>query len=166
MVYRILVLIFIFLVIGVIVWIFIVNWHRIELTIQIIGVASDALSMNLGLFVAIPSMTLGLLIYFAPIVLFLVFARMNGKILPRHHGSSGEYSCVWKEDKWVPAYYALAILTMLWSAAVMVEGQVYVISGTISQWYFSKEEDDTPRRSIRKSLRLVSTMNQCHAFLV
>lgn len=166
MVYRILVLIFIFLVIGVIVWIFIVNWHRIELTIQIIGVASDALSMNLGLFVAIPSMTLGLLIYFAPIVLFLVFARMNGKILPRHHASSGEYSCVWKEDKWVPAYYALAILTMLWSAAVMVEGQVYVISGTISQWYFSKEEDDTPRRSIRKSLRLVSTMNQCHAFLV
>ncbi|KGN61923.1 CTL-like protein DDB_G0288717 [Cucumis sativus] len=153
MVYRILVLIFIFLVIGVIVWIFIVNWHRIELTIQIIGVASDALSMNLGLFVAIPSMTLGLLIYYAPIVLFLVFARMNGKILPHHHVSSGEYSCVWKEDKWVPAYYALAILTMLWSGAVMVEGQVYVISGTISQWYFSKEEDDTPRRSIRKSLR-------------
>lgn len=153
MVYRILVLIFIFLVIGVIVWIFIVNWHRIELTIKIIGVASDALSMNLGLFVAIPSMTLGLLIYYAPIVLFLVFARMNGKILPHHHRSSGEYSCVWKEDKWVPAYYALAILTMLWSAAVTVEGQVYVISGTISQWYFSKEEDDTPSRSIRKSLR-------------
>ncbi|XP_022985693.1 protein PNS1-like [Cucurbita maxima] len=153
MVYRILVLIFIFLVIGVIVWIFIVNWHRIELTIKIIGVAADALSMNLGLFVVIPSMTLGLLVYYAPIVLFLVFARLNGKIVPDHRGSSGEYACVWKEDKWVPAYYALAILTMLWSAAVMVEGQVYVISGTISQWYFSNEEDDTPRRSIRKSLR-------------
>ncbi|XP_022947465.1 CTL-like protein DDB_G0288717 [Cucurbita moschata] len=153
MVYRILVLIFMFLVIGVIVWIFIVNWHRIGLTISIIGVASDALSMNLGLLVVIPSMTLGLLIYYAPIVLFLVFARLNGKIVPHHHGSSGDYTCVWKQDKWVPAYYALAILTMLWSGAVMVEGQVYVISGTISQWYFSKEEDDTPRRSIRKSLR-------------
>lgn len=155
MVYRILVLIFIFLVIGVIVWIFVVNWHRIELTVRIIGVASNALSMNLGLFVATPSMTLGLLIYYVPIVLFLVFARLNGKILPHHHGSSGEYSCVWKQDKWVPAYYALAILTMLWSAAVMVEGQVFVISGTISQWYFSKEEGETPSRSIRNSLRLV-----------
>ncbi|XP_022146202.1 CTL-like protein DDB_G0288717 [Momordica charantia] len=153
MVYRILVLIFIFLVIGVIVWIFVVNWHRIELTVRIIGVASNALSMNLGLFVATPSMTLGLLIYYVPIVLFLVFARLNGKILPHHHGSSGEYSCVWKQDKWVPAYYALAILTMLWSAAVMVEGQVFVISGTISQWYFSKEEGETPSRSIRNSLR-------------
>ncbi|KAF8405063.1 hypothetical protein HHK36_009960 [Tetracentron sinense] len=41
---------------------------------------------------------------------------------------------------------------MLWSAAVMVEAQVYVISGTIGQWYFSKD-DSTPKRSKRISLR-------------
>lgn len=53
----------------------------------------------------------------------------------------------------MPAYYTLAILTMLWSATAMVELQVYVISGTIAQWYFAKDHDSTPKRSIRSSLR-------------
>ncbi|XP_068320788.1 uncharacterized protein [Pyrus communis] len=148
--YRILILIFVFLLIGVVVWILVVNWHRIELTVSIIGVASDALSRNLGLFGVLPCLTFGLVVYYAPIVVFLVYARFNGKIAPRE--SQGAYSCVWKQDGWVPAYYALAILTMLWSLTTMVEAQVYVISGTVAQWYFTKE-DSTPRRIIRRSLR-------------
>ncbi|KAJ9189586.1 hypothetical protein P3X46_000860 [Hevea brasiliensis] len=150
LVYRILVLVFVFLVIGVIVWIFVANWHRIELTVMIIGVASDALSKNLGLFVALPLLTFSLVVYYAPIIVFLVFARLNGKIVPKE--SSSECTCVWKQDSWVPAYYALAILTMLWSLTAMIEAQVYVISGTIAQWYFTKE-DSAPKRSIRSSLR-------------
>ncbi|KAK7258032.1 hypothetical protein RIF29_32419 [Crotalaria pallida] len=149
--YRILVLVFIFLIIGVIVWILVVNWHRVELTVRIIGVASNALSWNLGLFGVLPLLTIGLVVYYVPIVVFMVFARFNGKIVPKElHG--GEYGCVWKEDSWVPAYFALAILTMLWSATAMKEAQVYVISGTIAHWYFTKE-DETRRRSIRTSLR-------------
>lgn len=148
--YRVLVLVFVFLIIAVIVWIFIVNWHRIELTVKIIGIASDALSKNLGLFGVLPAMILGLFVYYAPIVVFLVFARFNGKIVPRE--KRGEYYCVWKEDSWVPAYYALAILTMLWSATAMIEAQVYVISGTIAQWYFSKD-DERPKKSLRSALR-------------
>ncbi|ESQ53107.1 hypothetical protein EUTSA_v10024826mg [Eutrema salsugineum] len=148
--YRILVLVFVFLIIGIIVWIIVANWHRIELTIQIIGVASDALSKNLKLFLVLPLLTLGLVVYYAPIVVFLVFARFNGKFVPRE--LDGEYFCEWKEDSWVPAYFALAILTMLWSLAVMVEMQVYVISGAIAQWYFSKE-DIIPKKCIRSSLR-------------
>ncbi|XP_030450624.1 uncharacterized protein LOC115672809 [Syzygium oleosum] len=150
LVYRILVLVFVFLVIAVIVWIFVANWHRIELTVRIIGVASDALSRNLALFAVLPCMTLGLLIYYAPIVVFLVLARQNGEIVASE--SDDEYTCKWKQDSWVPAYFALAILTMLWSLTVTIEAQVYVISGTIAQWYFSKE-DTTPRKSIRSSLR-------------
>ncbi|OIW08857.1 hypothetical protein TanjilG_16438 [Lupinus angustifolius] len=151
LVYRILVLVFIFLLIGVIVWILVVNWHRIELTVSIIGVASNALSWNLGLLGVLPSLSIGLLVYYVPIVLFMVFARFNGKVVPKHlHG--GEYGCVWKEDSWVPAYFTLAILTMLWSATAMKEAQVYVISGTVAHWYFSKE-DEAQRRSIRTSLR-------------
>ncbi|XP_073130623.1 uncharacterized protein [Henckelia pumila] len=148
--YRILVLIFAFLIIGVIVWIFIVNWHRVELTVNIIGVAANALSSNLGLFGVLPSLTLGLFVYCVPIVFFLIYSSKNGKIVPKEE--DGEYSCVWKQDGWVPAYYTLAILTMLWSAAAMVEAQVYVISGTIAQWYFSKDEA-RPKRAIRSSLR-------------
>lgn len=148
--YRILVLLFVFLVIGVVGWIFVLNWHRIELTINIIGVASDALSRNMGLFGVVPGLKLGLLAYYVPIVVFLVFARYNGKIVPRE--SKGEYYCSWKQDSWVGAYYALAILTMLWSATVMLETKAYVVSGTIAQWYFSKD-DATPKRKIRSSLR-------------
>lgn len=148
--YRIFVLIFVFLVIGVIVWIFIVNWHRIELTVSIIGVAADALSRNLGLFGVLPALTVGLFVYYVPIVVFLVFANFNGEIVPKE--KQGEYSCVWKRDSWVPAYYTLAILTMLWSATAMVEAQVYVISGTIAQWYFSKD-DSRPKHGIRSTLR-------------
>ncbi|MCL7024451.1 hypothetical protein MKW94_023899 [Papaver nudicaule] len=151
LVYRILALLFVFLIIGVIVWIIVVNWHRIELTVRIVGVASDALARNLGLFAVLPCLTIGLVIYYVPIVVFLVFSSKNGKILP-HVDSEGSYTCVWKQDRWVPAYYALAILTMLWSAAAMVEAQVFLISGTIAQWYFSKE-DSMPMRSIRFSLR-------------
>nr|GMC83458.1 CTL-like protein DDB_G0288717 [Ipomoea batatas] len=148
--YRILVLVFVFLIIAVIVWIFVVNWHRIELTVTIIGVAANALSKNLRLFVVLPALTLGLFVYYAPIVVFLVFARMNGEIVPKEE--HGEYSCHWRQDKFVPAYYALAILTMLWSATTLIEAQVYVISGTIAQWYFSKD-DTSPKKSMRSSLR-------------
>lgn len=133
-----------------VVWIFVVNWHRIELTINIIGVASDALSKNLGLFVALPLMTFGLVVYYAPIVVFLVYARFNGNIVPMD--SNGSYTCVWKQDRWVPAYYALGIITMFWSLAAMVEAQVYVISGTVAQWYFAKDEA-ARKRAIRSSLR-------------
>ncbi|KAK9052065.1 hypothetical protein SSX86_028693 [Deinandra increscens subsp. villosa] len=148
--YRIIVMVFVLLVIGVMVWIFVLNWSRVELTVRIIRVSADALSNNLGLFGVLPVMILGLIAYFAPIVVFLVFARLNGEIVPR--GKHGKVFCEWKQDGWVPAYYALAILTMLWSAAAMVEAQVYVISGTIAQWYFSKE-DSSIKRSIRSSLR-------------
>ncbi|KAI8533171.1 hypothetical protein RHMOL_Rhmol11G0276200 [Rhododendron molle] len=148
--YRILVLVFVFLVIGVVVWIVVVNWHRVELTVNIIGVASHALWRNLGLFGVLPALTLGLVVYYVPIVVFLVFANENGEIVVRY--KSEEYYCAWNQDSWVPAYYALGILTMLWSAAAMVEAQVYVTSGTIAQWYFSKD-DSGPRRSIRNSLR-------------
>ncbi|KAL4303024.1 hypothetical protein GQ457_10G024170 [Hibiscus cannabinus] len=150
LVYRILVLVFVLLVVGVIVWVIVANWHRIELTVRIIAVSSDALSRNLGLFLVIPLLTVGLVVYYAPIVVFLVFSRFNGKIVAKE--SNGEYTCVWKQDSWVPAYFTLAILTMLWSLTTMVEAQAFVISGTIAQWYFSKD-DEKPRRSIRRSLR-------------
>ncbi|KAK7264183.1 hypothetical protein RJT34_31788 [Clitoria ternatea] len=150
LVYRILVMGFVFLVIGVIVWILVVNWHRVELTVSIIGVASNALSRNLGLFGVLPCLSLALVVYYVPIVVFMVFSTFNGKIVAKE--LDGEYGCVWKQDSWVPAYFALAILTMLWSAVAMHEAQVYVISGTIARWYFSKDHE-TPKRSIRSSLR-------------
>ncbi|GAB2218056.1 hypothetical protein Droror1_Dr00001273 [Drosera rotundifolia] len=148
--YRVLVLVFVFVVIGIVVWVLVVSWDRVELTTRVMGVGADALSRNLGLFGVLPVLAVGLVVYYVPIVVFLVFARMNGKIVAKEE--SGEYYCVWKRDSWVPAYYALAILTMLWTAAVALETKAYVITGTVAQWYFSKD-DETARRRIRSSLR-------------
>ena len=148
--YRVIVLIFVFLIIGVIAWIIFVNWHRIELTSKILGSAAHALSQNLGLLAVLPSLTLALLVLYVPVVVFLVFAAQNGKIVPKN--STEGYHCVWKQHNWVPAYFALAILTMLWSLTAMIEAQVYVVSGTIARWYFCSE-DDRPHRTIRNSLR-------------
>ncbi|XP_047319964.1 CTL-like protein DDB_G0288717 [Impatiens glandulifera] len=148
--YRILVFIFVFLVIAVLVWIIYINWNRIELTVKIIGIAAHALSQNLGLFAVLPGLIVGLLVYYVPIVVFLVFASRNGKIVARVKNE--EYYCAWKVDSWVPAYYAFAIIHMLWSASALIEAHTYVTSGTIAQWYFNKD-GSTPKKSIRNSLR-------------
>lgn len=118
---------------------------------RIVRVAAAALGDNLGLVAVLPALGVGLAAYFVPVVVFLVFARWNGRVVPRERGI-GEYDCVWRQAGWVPAYFALAIVTMIWTAAAMVEAQVYVISGTVAQWYFAGE-GTKPRRSIRSSLR-------------
>lgn len=121
---------------------------------RIVQIAAAALTDNISLLAVLPTLGLGLLVYFAPIVVFLVYSTWNGKVVPKQkEGAGGEYYlCVWRQDGWVPAYFALAIITMIWSAATMVEAQVYVTSGTIAQWYFARE-GSKPSRSIRSSLR-------------
>jgi Plasma-membrane choline transporter len=149
--YRIVVLIFVFLLIGVILWIIVSNWHRVELTIQIIQVSAAALAENIALLAVLPMLLfLYALIYFTPIVVFLVFATWNGKVVPRAH--EGFYECVWREDSWVQWYFALAVIVLLWSAATMIEAQLYVISATVAQWYFTKDSS-RPKKILRNSLR-------------
>lgn len=101
----------------------------------------------------LPGLTVGFLINVGLVSVFLVFARFNGSIEPMV-GADGKYYCEWRQEGWVPAYFALAIVTLVWTAASMVEAQVFVISGTIAQWYFCKE-GVKPRRSIRTSLRYI-----------
>ncbi|KAG6481610.1 choline transporter-like protein 3 [Zingiber officinale] len=152
--YRIIVLIFVFLLIGVFIWIIVANWRRVELTVQIVRVAANALASNIALLAVLPAMGLALLVYFSPICVFLIFSTWNGRVVPREvKGTSGEYyKCVWKQESWVPAYFALAIITMIWSAATLVEANVYVIGDTVAQWYFNKE-GSKPAKSLRSSLR-------------
>ncbi|WOL09698.1 protein PNS1 [Canna indica] len=152
--YRIVVLIFVFILIGIFIWIIVANWHRVELTVHIVRVAATALLSNCSLLAVLPALGIGLLIYFLPIIVFLVFSTWNGSVVPREvEGTDGEYyKCAWKQESWVSAYFALAIITLIWSAATMVEAKVYITSGTVSQWYFNKEGSKSTK-SIRSSLR-------------
>uniref|UniRef100_A0A0D6QSQ4 Choline transporter-like protein n=1 Tax=Araucaria cunninghamii TaxID=56994 RepID=A0A0D6QSQ4_ARACU len=158
---RIFILIFIFLLIGIIVWIIVANWNRIELTIRILRTGSEGLASNVRLLVVLPSLTIALFVFFVPIIVFLSYSRLNGKIVPNPKvvesgyacgGTTGVECCLWKGDRWVPAYFALAIITMIWSATTMMEAHVYIISGTVAQWYFHKS-GSAPSRSITSSAR-------------
>ncbi|KAJ6819417.1 uncharacterized protein M6B38_402045 [Iris pallida] len=150
--YRVLLLVFLLVLLALLLWILLANWHRVRLSVHILRVSAAALADNPPLLAVLPALALGLLLYLGPVIVFLVYARLNGRVVPKHKGSDGEYYCEWKEERWVPAYYALAVIVMIWSSAAMVEAQVYVISGTVAQWYFAME-GTKPSRSVRTSLR-------------
>lgn len=45
--------------------------------------------------------------------------------------------CGWKPAPWVPTYLSLASVALLWTAATLSQLRVFVISGTIAQWYWA-----------------------------
>lgn len=143
------VLVFVFVIVGILVWVILANWHRIELTVKIVKISAVAFRENLGLMVVGPGLVVGLFVYVGVLVLFLVFASRNGKyeIEENEHGQE----CVWREDQWVKWYFGLVIVTIIWTLGVMVEAQTYVISGTVGMWYFARE--GKPTKSILTSLR-------------
>ncbi|KAJ7534453.1 hypothetical protein O6H91_13G095500 [Diphasiastrum complanatum] len=135
---------------GVFAWIIYANWDRVELTIKIIRTASEALRSNLSLLFILPSLTVVLLIFLVPILTFMAYAYMNGRLVPNPALDQqpslpcgkgyGQDCCIWKTEGWVPAYQVLAAFTLLWSVMVMSQVQSFTISGTISQWYFAQRE--------------------------
>ncbi|KAG5001970.1 hypothetical protein JHK82_023120 [Glycine max] len=50
----------------------------------------------MALFRVLPCLSDGLVLYFVPIVVFMVFARFNGKIVVKNLKSG--YDCEWKKD--------------------------------------------------------------------
>ncbi|KAI5077578.1 hypothetical protein GOP47_0007402 [Adiantum capillus-veneris] len=67
-------------------------------------------------------------------------------------GEAATDCCSWSVDKWVPVYYILTIFTLLWSILLMTEAQVYVLSSTIAQWYFTVSGSKVTG-SIRQALK-------------
>ncbi|MCO5604429.1 hypothetical protein L7F22_058595 [Adiantum nelumboides] len=153
---RIALFIFVFILCGTFAWIIYSNWDRVELTIKIMQTSAQALFSNWMLLLVLPCLSLVLLIYIAPFVVFLIYAYMNGEIV----GTSSSYCqgetatdcCSWSVDKWVPVYFVLTIFTVLWSILLMTEAQVYVLSSTIAQWYFAVSGSKVTG-SIRQALK-------------
>lgn len=56
------------------------NKHLVEVTTRLTRMASDALSWNIGLFWVFPSLTIGLVVNYEPIIVFMVVMKFNGKI--------------------------------------------------------------------------------------
>ena len=138
---RIAILLFVFLLCGILAWVIYSNWHRVELTIKIMQTAAQALLANWVLLFVLPILSVVLLIYITPFIVFLIYAYMNGTIVATTglycEGETATDCCTWTTEAWVPAYYVLTIFTVLWSILLMTEAQVYIISSTAAQWYFA-----------------------------
>lgn len=55
------------------------------------------------------------------------------------YGDDGEevVCCIWQPDNWVFPYVALTALALLWTSFLAFTIRLYVISGTVAQWYFA-----------------------------
>ena len=45
--------------------------------------------------------------------------------------------CGWQVDSWVPVYCTLAVVSVIWVISMALEMRLYVIGGTLCQWYFA-----------------------------
>ena len=45
--------------------------------------------------------------------------------------------CAWTVDTWVPMYTTLTVVSVVWVVSMALEMRLYVIGGTMCQWYFA-----------------------------
>ena len=57
-------------------------WHRIELSIKTISTASEGPATNMRLLLVWPGLRASLFVHYIPIMVLLVFARLNGSDTP------------------------------------------------------------------------------------
>lgn len=155
----------ILLMCGLMVYVIYSNWDRIELTIRVVKTSSEALHHNLVLLVALPSLSLGLVLFCVPFVAFMGYAYTNGELVvnpelvdhPTRQCARGTDTpcCVWEPAAWVQYYEYLSGFAVLWSAMIMAQIQVFTISGAIAQWYFAQAGSSSVNAT-RRSLRSVT----------
>lgn len=143
----------ILLMCGVMMYVIYSNWEKIELTIRVVKTASEALHQNLALLIALPSLSVLLLLFSVPFVVFMGYAYTNGKLVvnpeladhPTKQCARGTDTpcCVWEPAAWVIYYEYLTGFAILWSAMIMAQIQVLTISGAVSQWYFAQAGSST-----------------------
>jgi uncharacterized membrane protein required for colicin V production len=130
-------------------------------------VSAAGLHANPGLIVFAVAVKLVEFVVVLPIFAFMFVSYTNGKVVP-NGAREGRESCVdaqgqavpccaWSPDTWVPFYMTFASITMLWTIFTVGQLRVYVMSGTIAQWYFapagvSNSNKGTTIRSIKHAL--------------
>jgi len=63
---------------------------------------------------------------------------------PQHNGTR----CA-QAEAWVPPYVAMAAAGALWSVMLAFEMRVFVIAGSVSQWYFAPVHSPTQGTTLR-----------------
>eukprot|EP00887_Chlorella_sp_A99_P002136 scaffold21.g2136.t1 len=125
------------------------GWWRNEIGLasRLLGVSAHGLVANSGLITATLLLNIASVVAIVPLVVLSAFAFMNGEVVP-NPARAGAAQCVdaqgakvqccsWAPDAVAKAYLSLAGVTMLWTVLLANQIRVFVVSGTVAQWYFA-----------------------------
>uniref|UniRef100_A0A7I4FHB9 Choline transporter-like protein n=1 Tax=Physcomitrium patens TaxID=3218 RepID=A0A7I4FHB9_PHYPA len=138
---------------------------RVDLAIQIIQTATEALKHNLYLLLVGPILSLVVVLISGPMAVFIWYAIFIGKVSPNFDAirdpanmcdqATGAPCCEYQPAGFVFAYIMLVGIAVTWVVMVASQVKVLVVTGTIAQWYFAPAGSSTvgsTKRSLRNAL--------------
>mmetsp|Transcript_7591 Transcript_7591/g.25089 ORF Transcript_7591/g.25089 Transcript_7591/m.25089 type:complete len:662 (-) Transcript_7591:131-2116(-) len=141
-----------FALIGLLTWFVYWLWtDELNVVASMLAVSSQALKDNPGILGCVLSLQVAVLAFVIPVVGFVYIALLGGApdVNPKaiYQNSStlacADYvgrpvnCCATMPGAWVAWYEALAIISIIWAFAFALEARMYIIGGTVCQWYFA-----------------------------
>lgn len=137
---------------------------QIALASSLLSVSARGLVANPGLIGATVLLNLVSVLSISPLLTFAVYAYANGSVVPnpaRHGGVQCVDSesklpvacCAWEPSAPAVAYMVCAVLLLLWTMMTWQQVRVFLVSGTIAQWYFAPPHMPGTRGTTLRSLK-------------
>ena len=141
---------------------------ELNLIASMLAVSTQSITDNPHLLTMTMLLQLTVLLYLFPVAWLAIKASQHGSAVINEYAVDktadaclGYYTqavdcCVWRVENWVPAYYALATFAAIWVIAAALEFRMFVIGGSVTQWYFSpagtKDFKGTTMTSVKHAL--------------
>ncbi|KAL4430546.1 hypothetical protein ABPG77_005786 [Micractinium sp. CCAP 211/92] len=138
--------------------------EQIQLTARLLRVSANGLAANPGLVPLVLGLALAGLCAMGPLVVSAGFVLQNGELGPNPaRGGSPKCvdaltgkdvpCCVFNTASWASAYLALPwVFTLIWTNLLFHQARIFVVAGTIAQWYFAAPSAAT-RGAMMRSVR-------------
>ena len=122
---------------------------ELNLVASLLSVSTQGLRDNPHIITTTVGLSFGSLVYIVPAAFAMTFAFMNGSVavssaaVSKTGAACADFAgdatdcCSWQVDAWVPFYTALATVSFIWVTSFALETRLYVIGGTMCQWYFA-----------------------------
>ena len=122
---------------------------ELNLVASLLSVSTQGLKDNPHIITTTVGLSFGSLVYIFPVVYAMLFAFENGGVAVSSEAVSKAADsclnfagtptdcCAWQVDAWVPFYTTLATISLIWVTSTCLETRLYVIGGTMCQWYFA-----------------------------
>lgn len=148
---------------GLIALVFYVWRREIALASQLLSVSAHSLVANPHLITTAVVLNVIALLIISPLAVVGVVSMSNGALIPNplRAGSAKCFDestgakvlcCQWQPDRWVAPYVVTVAMLVLWTMLLANQIRVYVVSGTVAQWYFAPVDTPTTSGTTRRSL--------------